>query len=95
MSHVQSVDPLWKPSEILMASKRAIRRRACGRKRRHSTIDLAYIEVAKARESGHHVIAYRCKFCRQFHVGHEPRKTQRAREHGMTIKAQAQAATTS
>lgn len=54
-----------------MASKRRIRRNACGGK-------IQYQTVAEATAAKHRIIerhgdpmqSYRCKFCRQWHLGH-------------------------
>ena len=51
-----------------MASKRRIRRKQCGKKRRHATRDNAVIEMVRSRvSSGLH--PYRCEFCGMWHVG--------------------------
>jgi hypothetical protein len=59
-----------------MASKRAVRRKACDGKIRHETAAGAFVA---ARKTGKGVTSYRCKFCRSFHTGHEPGKQKRRR----------------
>lgn len=60
-----------------MASKRAIRRRACTGKARHRTADFARIALARLYgRVGYtgRMNVYRCPFCNGFHIGHAPRK---------------------
>ena len=61
-----------------MASKRAIRRRACEGKRRYATQKAAGDALSKHRKGIGWMIAYHCKFCHQFHLGHPPRKVREA-----------------
>lgn len=60
-----------------MASKRAIRRKACQGKVRHATLAAAPHHVAllirTGRTRGGCVVAYSCTFCGGFHVGHDGR----------------------
>jgi len=56
-----------------MASKRAIRRRSCERKRRYPTEAEARRGAAAInRRQPDKVHAYPCRFCASFHVGHPP-----------------------
>lgn len=61
-----------------MASKRHIRRRQCGRKRRYQSPDQAtaamhaVIRAKKTRGGFLHV--YCCRFCRGYHFGHAIRQ---------------------
>lgn len=56
-----------------MSSKRAIKRRMCDGKRRHENFNNAMI----ARKIGgiklNSTMAYKCKFCKMWHLGH-PKK---------------------
>ncbi len=57
-----------------MASKRNVRRKSCTGKIRHETIGRAKYAVSRlitlGRTRGGKVLAYYCKFCGGFHVGH-------------------------
>ena len=58
-----------------MASKRRIRRNACGSKKRYETereARNAIIQYMKDFGKGHRMCSYRCKFCGGFHIGHRP-----------------------
>jgi rubrerythrin len=62
-----------------MASKRGIRRKACGKKIRFPDAEAA----SKARSSLHRnkgyqgmINVYRCQFCGSYHIGHAPRAGQ-------------------
>lgn len=57
-----------------MASKRAIRRKACGKKKRYATPEDAK-KVAWRTYRG--LRPYKCEFCGQFHLGHVPGKVRR------------------
>jgi hypothetical protein len=57
-----------------MSSRRALRRKSCEGKIRHSTIGAAWIAAGK---TGGKVRPYRCKFCGDYHCGHEPGKQKR------------------
>jgi hypothetical protein len=70
-----------------MASKRRVRRQACGGKRGYPTAEEAIRAIGVLR---HHSLFpvgpmshYKCPFCKQFHVGHTPGK----RRHAMAMKA--------
>jgi hypothetical protein len=54
-----------------MASKRRLRRKACGTKVKYKKIAAA-IAASRAiyKKSGEYVQAYKCKYCPAFHVGH-------------------------
>lgn len=59
-----------------MASKRAIRRKACKGKVRHLNPEGARIALAKLfYRVGYtgHMNVYRCRFCNGYHIGHAPR----------------------
>lgn len=63
-----------------MASKRAIRRRACEGKIRHTSRDaaLAYMHWSIRRFRPPSALnVYPCKFCRGWHIGHKPRPKRR------------------
>jgi len=54
-----------------MSSKRAIRRRECGGKIQYDTMAKAVKACwTYQQEFGGWMRAYRCKFCKQFHIGH-------------------------
>ncbi len=56
-----------------MSSKRRLRRRACANKRRYATRDEAFTSRDLAgRRTGAVMNAYRCHFCRGWHIGHAP-----------------------
>lgn len=60
-----------------MSSKRAIRRRVCGRKIRHNSESAARNHIAHLhRRKGWqgHLNAYRCGFCGGWHIGHDGRQ---------------------
>jgi hypothetical protein len=71
-----------------MASKRAVRRKACEGKRSYYTYRAAMAEVYRWRQKadeqplpGTEMLPYRCSFCHQFHLGHpvtQLRRTRRA-----------------
>ncbi len=66
-----------------MASKRAIRRKACGKKTRYATQEAAQAGIrALTRAIGWpgYMVPYRCAFCGQFHFGHPPAGIRRAIE---------------
>jgi hypothetical protein len=62
-----------------MASKRRIRRRSCECKKPYTKIE-AYTRAIKLRKTGIIVFAYSCDFSRHWHVGHRPRRIQKAIE---------------
>lgn len=51
--------------------------RSCGKKRKHGTQESAQLQVAQLRQSDSDprniksLVAYRCRFCRYWHVGHD------------------------
>jgi hypothetical protein len=55
-----------------MSSKRRIRRKACGYKQQHDSQASAIAHIIALRHKGETgpMRAYRCRFCKQFHVGH-------------------------
>lgn len=59
-----------------MASKRRIRRKQCGNKRRYPTSAAAMAEmqdvIRNGRKGGGWLNVYRCQFCRGYHFGHAP-----------------------
>lgn len=54
-----------------MASKRAVRRRTCERKRHHATREDALLAKFHT-TNGHELDAYRCQFCGLWVLGHRP-----------------------
>lgn len=64
-----------------MASKRAVRRRACAMKIRHATEQGAVIHAIELRRkdgADRYLNIYRCQFCRGWHVGHFPQRIRQA-----------------
>jgi hypothetical protein len=59
-----------------MASKRRIRRKMCVGKKRHRDLKGAQIHIKVCGYQG--VMAYHCKFCGFYHVGHPPAKIRAA-----------------
>lgn len=57
-----------------MSSLRRLRRRSCGNKIRYATLSLAS-EAAKLLSARGELWmgAYRCRFCKQYHIGHMPK----------------------
>lgn len=59
-----------------MASKRRVRNRACGRKKRHESQETATKEMnrlIRVRRVGDSPLSvYRCPWCGGWHVGHRP-----------------------
>jgi hypothetical protein len=56
-----------------MSSKRALRRRSCEGKQKHSRLSDAVAHLRSLAASGYsvgEVHPYRCAFCRSWHVGH-------------------------
>lgn len=53
-----------------MSSKRAIRRRECGNKRRYVSMELAQAEARRMRRKGFMVRPYGCAWCGHIHLGH-------------------------
>ena len=63
-----------------MSSKRAIRRRECGRKRSYPTLSCAFKAVVEyARRYGAQLSPYPCRFCNKWHIGHLPYPEHRTR----------------
>jgi hypothetical protein len=63
-----------------MASKRRLRRNACGHKIRHATEDAARAAIRALRRAGNArapLTPYRCPYCGAFHVGHPPADVRR------------------
>lgn len=58
-----------------MASKRRLRRKQCGSKRRYANEAEAHSAIGTLRHHGllqGYVEPYRCDFCNGFHFGHPP-----------------------
>jgi hypothetical protein len=56
-----------------MASKRRLRRNACGQKRRYASRKqalTALIRLIRAKPSIHVLACYQCRFCHGYHFGH-------------------------
>lgn len=58
-----------------MASKRHVRQRACGDKRRYETVEAGREAIYQLNRTGYkgHMNVYKCKFCHSYHVGHAPK----------------------
>ncbi len=62
-----------------MASKRHLRRKSCeGKMAFNDFFSAARHAVYRAHQSGDYLLAYRCRFCRKFHIGHPPRRVLQA-----------------
>lgn len=64
-----------------MASKRRLRRKACGKKTRYDSQDEAVKALrALTRAIGWqgYMVPYRCAFCHGFHFGHPPKRVRQA-----------------
>lgn len=59
-----------------MSSKRRIRRRQCGHKRRYADAIAAGNVARYFRHQGQHLAPYRCPWCGWWHIGH-PNKRQK------------------
>lgn len=62
---------------ILMASKRAQRRKACDGKQRFESSQQAMgalMRLKRGKPDAGFMNAYRCKFCGGFHFGHPPKR---------------------
>ncbi len=58
-----------------MASKRRVRAKACDGKVRHaSQQDAQHACFLTKKRLSEWLIAYKCKFCKGWHVGHPPRR---------------------
>jgi len=67
-----------------VSSKRRVRRAACSGKVKHKTEQearraLSYL-MRGPNYDGQQLVAYRCQFCRQFHLGHVPYAVRQAIE---------------
>ena len=57
-----------------MSSKRRERRKSCDGKVRHATLEAAKLAARKASSgSVGKLWAYKCKFCKNYHIGHPPK----------------------
>lgn len=63
-----------------MASKRAIRRRACGQKKRYGTHAEAVTGMRWLRARAIGMVTYSCRFCGGYHFGHPPQRVRQAIE---------------
>ena len=54
-----------------MASKRRVRRKSCTGKVRHKSLQDANCCISKT-FGFRDMKAYKCKFCKGFHIGHKP-----------------------
>ena len=61
-----------------MASKRAIKRRACSGKKKYNEEDAKRASYHARRKTGDWILPYGCKFCKGWHIGHPPRKVRQA-----------------
>lgn len=62
-----------------MASKRRIRRKMCDGKHKYKDGVTAREGAREAiRRTGHRIGAYKCQFCKQWHMGHTPSSVRRA-----------------
>jgi rubrerythrin len=62
-----------------MASKRRLRRKACGDKQRHDSEDAAKRHAIHLRKKTEvYYQTYKCKFCGKWHIGRPDRKTKQA-----------------
>ena len=62
-----------------MASKRHLRRKACGEKQRWGKKDMQAAQYAAAvirNRTGEAIRAYYCHFCKGIHIGHPPKREQ-------------------
>jgi hypothetical protein len=65
-----------------MSSKRNLRRKQCTGKRQYATEQEARYAIYKGRQAGNlngHLRAYKCSFCKQWHIGHVKHKYRRHR----------------
>lgn len=61
-----------------MASKRRLRRKACGSKLRHPTMPDAMLAAKlSSKKFNQRLSAYKCQYCGGFHVGHTPKSIKR------------------
>ena len=62
----------------MVSSKRHIRRKSCQGKKAFPSIEKArYAAYLRSKKSGEKIVPYRCRFCRQWHIGHPPSGIQR------------------
>jgi len=67
-----------------VASKRRMRRQACGSKRRYLTPEEGRVAIWQLNRTqgvpGYrgHMNVYKCKFCHSYHVGHRPNSIAKA-----------------
>jgi len=55
-----------------LASKRRIRKKACDGKVKYKTVkDAQSARINMKRFKGENLTVYKCKFCRNYHVGHK------------------------
>ncbi len=66
-----------------MASKRHVRRKSCGDKVGHLTVQAGFVAIAKLNRRGPQglMAVYRCRYCGMYHIGHV-RKSYRAARGG-------------
>jgi len=58
-----------------MSSKRKLRRKKCEGKTRYTTRDSAWCAARKLKKTlAQNIRAYKCKFCKGWHIGHTPKK---------------------
>ena len=66
-----------------MSSKRQVRRSECGSKRKYDTVTGAQTAAYLVGQSiGEKMDAYRCKWCRGYHIGHRTAATSQAIKEG-------------
>jgi len=57
-----------------MASKRHVRRKSCTGKIKYESKEDAVIKtIIIKRKTGEKLNAYKCKFCKRYHIGHKPK----------------------
>jgi len=62
-----------------MASRRHLRRKACGHKRSYPTLaDAIGASIGLRKRTGSRTSAYRCPFCGRYHHGHTASRTKKA-----------------
>lgn len=65
-----------------MASKRHIRRKACGRKTRFDKQSAKTAAFLARRRTGDIIVSYHCQNCGSYHIGHVPFVVQKAIKYG-------------
>lgn len=69
-----------------MASKRRLRRKACGSKVKHATHEAAQIAAHKsAKKFKQRLSAYKCQYCGCYHVGHTPKAVKQFTRNPITL----------